>query len=95
MTRRRRQLPFDALAGDAPDGAIGCGEEEFFDRDSESVASDGVGHIVEAMNEFGVEERNSKTQGAGEHGRDQVAAEGRDRHSTFREGHGGVVHGFV
>lgn len=56
------------------------------------MASGESGHVVEAMNEFGVEVRSSKKPKAVKLrasvsiGGTRVAAEERDRHSTFREG---------
>jgi hypothetical protein len=52
----------DRLVGDAPDGAPGCGEEEFFDGDSEDADSEEIADVVEAMNEFGEEEEREEQQ---------------------------------
>ena len=85
----------DRLVGHAPDGAPGCGEEEFFDGGSEDADSEEIADVVEAMNEFGEEEKceeqqknKAVTQGAGEDQRDQASAKA-------AKAMDGVVYGFV
>ena len=94
----------DVFVGDAPDGASGCGEEEFFNGDAEDVDAEEIGDVVEAMNEIGIEEEKAEeqekvqggeTQGADEHGWNEVATEESDHYGACGEGDDGVVHGFV
>jgi hypothetical protein len=55
-------VALDVFVGDAPDGASGCGEEEFFNGDAEDVDAEEIGDVVEAMNEIGIEEEKAEEQ---------------------------------
>lgn len=100
----RETVALDVFVRDAPDGAAGGGEEEFFNGDTEEVDAEEIGDVVEAVDEIGVEEENaeeeekieeSETGGAGEHQRDEVAAKVGDDDGADGKGDDGVDHGFV